>query len=71
MCGITCRIDIVSGLAGHRDLAAKEQARKLEAELDASLDLIIHRGPDARGSWISDDASVGKGVVDTISSSLS
>lgn len=31
-----------------------------EQTLDNSLDSIKHRGPDARGQWISNDGRVGK-----------
>lgn len=32
---------------------------KLDKELRASLEQIRHRGPDATGTWISDDCRVG------------
>lgn len=32
----------------------------LKPNLDSSLDSIKHRGPDARGQWISTDGHVGE-----------
>jgi asparagine synthase (glutamine-hydrolysing) len=32
----------------------------LEKEIDASLDRIAHRGPDARGIWLGKQGKVGK-----------
>lgn len=34
--------------------------RSLEEEIDNSLEFVKHRGPDARGQWISPDRRVGK-----------
>lgn len=34
-----------------------------EKEIDDSLEIVKHRGPDARGQWISPDGRVGKSVV--------
>ncbi|WZH45882.1 nucleophile aminohydrolase [Fusarium acuminatum] len=39
------------------------EAKHVAAELESSLDLIAHRGPDARGRWFSDDYQVGLGHV--------
>lgn len=36
------------------------EAKHVAAELEGSLDLIAHRGPDARGRWLSDDHQVGE-----------
>lgn len=36
------------------------EAKHVAAELEGSLDLIAHRGPDARGRWLSDDRQVGE-----------
>ena len=70
MCGISAFIDIhgrppESGSAAPPD--GKEHGEgvhqafnpSLASRLDESLDLIHHRGPDERGSWISNDARVG------------
>lgn len=55
MCGITAFLTV------QRD---SDQTTKppdnLENVLDSSLDSIKHRGPDARGQWISTDRSVGE-----------
>lgn len=34
-------------------------AAELTNELNESLDLVAHRGPDSRGQWISSDKRVG------------
>jgi len=47
--------DGVDGVDIHED----KNAAKLARELDESLDMIVHRGPDSRGQWISDDKRVG------------
>lgn len=55
MCGITAFLT----LQRDPDQCAKPPD-KLEAILDSSLDSIKHRGPDARGQWISTDRRVGE-----------
>ena len=45
----------VNGATGPNDAARA----KLEKELDDSLEMIKHRGPDSRGQWISPDRHVG------------
>lgn len=63
MCGISC-ILALHGQApqteqltnGHTPSSERKQLSK---ELDESLDQIKHRGPDARGQWISEDNRVG------------
>jgi asparagine synthase (glutamine-hydrolysing) len=37
----------------------KNKASSLETEINDSLEIIKHRGPDARGVWISPDRRVG------------
>jgi asparagine synthase (glutamine-hydrolysing) len=54
MCGISAVI-----LLG--DYPAKtngEDLSSLTDQLSESLDLVQHRGPDARGEWASDDGKV-------------
>lgn len=73
MCGITCVVALegashdlhpktngstpngVNGIDPKHD----EYGLKLAKEIDSSLDMIDHRGPDSRGQWISDDKRVG------------
>ncbi|KAK6389737.1 hypothetical protein LTR65_006219 [Meristemomyces frigidus] len=74
MCGISCILSLAND-ASHqhtRDLpngthgdAAKPNGKRerLEEELKASLEQIRHRGPDATGTWISDDCRVALGHV--------
>ncbi|OQO14973.1 hypothetical protein B0A48_00355 [Cryoendolithus antarcticus] len=72
MCGISC----ILALRGHDttyhqanghihtngDTHALER-KKIVTELNESLDKIQHRGPDARGHWLSDDNRVALGHV--------
>jgi asparagine synthase (glutamine-hydrolysing) len=51
MCGITCAV----ALRG----AEKRDKTWLDSALDKSLNNIKHRGPDAKGWWISDHCRVG------------
>ncbi|KAH7000829.1 asparagine synthase [Macrophomina phaseolina] len=55
MCGITCII--------HQDDPSHVDLQKLESSVDASLNKIKHRGPDARGQWISPDKRIALGHV--------
>jgi len=73
MCGISCIVALYGQthqaepyLNGHTpkdatsvDISHDDYARRLSKELDLSLDMIEHRGPDSRGQWISDDKRVG------------
>ncbi|KAI9926063.1 hypothetical protein ASPWEDRAFT_106759 [Aspergillus wentii DTO 134E9] len=43
--------------------ATPQRKKKVEKQLDASLDIIKHRGPDARGVYFSPDYRVGLGHV--------
>ncbi|KAK5994214.1 Amidase chyE [Cladobotryum mycophilum] len=60
MCGI-------SAFLSHAGRAGSNEQTKVEvqnvSELERSLEIIAHRGPDARGRWFSDDYSVGLGHV--------
>jgi asparagine synthase (glutamine-hydrolysing) len=58
MCGITCAIALSSNASGSGSEAERVQA--LEKELNASLTLIEHRGPDDRGIWTTPDARIGE-----------
>lgn len=58
MCGISAFLSHTGvGCSNH---PTKTQAEHAAAELENSLDLVGHRGPDARGRWLSDDHRVGK-----------
>lgn len=48
-------IDTTNGINPKHD----DYAAKLSKEIDDSLSVIDHRGPDSRGQWISDDKRVG------------
>ncbi|KAL0489540.1 asparagine synthase [Acrasis kona] len=53
MCGISVVVSL--------DESSKKTKSEINKELDASLDLIKHRGPDSRGIWISEDGRVSLG----------
>jgi asparagine synthase (glutamine-hydrolysing) len=55
-----CGISAVLSLGSHPASSNQEHALPLDDELNASLDLVQHRGPDARGTWTSDDGKVCK-----------
>ena len=55
MCGITCTLAF-----NHQP---QDSGPKLESEIDDSLDLVQHRGPDARGKWVSSDCRVGEDAI--------
>ncbi|KAJ7151782.1 putative asparagine synthase [Mycena crocata] len=55
MCGLTAVF--------HPDGVTKPSADDLENQLHASLEIIKHRGPDSRGTYVSPDARVGLGHV--------
>lgn len=57
MCGISCivSLDRAQGHAADCLSDTKTSAK----QLDDSLELIKHRGPDSRGQWISPDNKVG------------
>lgn len=72
MCGITVSIALGRGSPSQSTGQANGhtgdtqgvhpgcEATSLEDQLHKSLDLIAHRGPDAKGVWISDDGRVGE-----------
>ncbi|KAJ7617909.1 putative asparagine synthase [Roridomyces roridus] len=55
MCGLTAIF--------HSDAATRPSVDVLQQKLEASLELIKHRGPDSRGTYVSPDARVGLGHV--------
>ncbi|KAJ5964889.1 uncharacterized protein N7479_004765 [Penicillium vulpinum] len=59
MCGISAVLSLRAYPAQSND----EQSSCLNEQLSKSLDLIQHRGPDARGEWASDDGNVYLGHV--------
>lgn len=63
MCGISCILALHDRTVhpeattnGDTHTSEREEVSKV---LDESLDQIKHRGPDARGQWISKDNRVG------------
>ncbi|KAE8369554.1 asparagine synthase [Aspergillus caelatus] len=59
MCGISAYVDI----QGPNGPPLQGSAEGRKTELNKSLDIIKHRGPDARGVWMSADTRVGLGHV--------
>ncbi|KAL6915119.1 hypothetical protein FSST1_012879 [Fusarium sambucinum] len=60
MCGISA---FLTHPGQSRSPVLNGEAKNVADELERSLDLIAHRGPDARGRWFSDDNHVGLGHV--------
>lgn len=58
MCGISAFL-CHSGKTGSNE-QPNAQTRHVVDDLEHSLDLVGHRGPDARGRWFSDDHKVGR-----------
>jgi asparagine synthase (glutamine-hydrolysing) len=56
MCGITACLDFKKR---EKSVNGSNKGQSLEEEIEKSLDLVKHRGPDARGQWISSDGRVG------------
>lgn len=61
MCGISVIVALQGHLRGKDVNGANDDIRsKISTELDQSLEMIAHRGPDSQGKWISEDNRVGK-----------
>lgn len=58
MCGLTAFLAL-QGLPASRE-SSHEHTSNMEVALEASMEIVKHRGPDARGHWLSDDLQVGK-----------
>lgn len=63
-----CGISAVLSLGGLPTSSSKEYSSPLNDQIDASLDLIQHRGPDSRGTWTSNDGKVRKFLIDFLRS---
>lgn len=60
MCGISVIVALEGHLRGKDVNAANGDIKsKISQELDRSLEMIAHRGPDSQGQWISEDNRVG------------
>jgi asparagine synthetase B (glutamine-hydrolysing) len=61
MCGLTAFLALrpapLDGKNGHVSTDNMQEA------LEASIEIVKHRGPDARGHWISADSQVGKCIL--------
>lgn len=64
MCGISCVVALDrcgDSIASSPKAPGNEtELQNLEQQLEASLEIIKHRGPDSRGHYISADRKVGK-----------
>lgn len=61
MCGISAYVQHVSGA----ELSERQDSHyAAEVQLETSLNIVAHRGPDARGRWFSEDHRVGKSFLD-------
>lgn len=58
MCGISVRISL--GPSNSSNTPKTPGVEAIKGQLDRSLDLIAHRGPDSKGIWVTDDGSVGE-----------
>ncbi|CAI7660554.1 unnamed protein product [Penicillium glandicola] len=58
-----CGISAVLSLGAYPAESKGEQFPSLNEQLSKSLDFVQHRGPDARGEWVSDDGKVHLGHV--------
>ncbi|KAL9611160.1 MAG: hypothetical protein Q9167_004182 [Letrouitia subvulpina] len=59
MCGISAILCLEGHSSAKRTNDVSDHIRsKISRELDQSLDMIAHRGPDSRGIWISEDNRV-------------
>lgn len=56
MCGVSAFVELKRDGSFNPAL----QEKKLETQLEESMDYINHRGPDARGRWFGDDHEVGE-----------
>ena len=62
MCGISAFLKL-QGPIGSTLCHEKHTTSGRHIELDQSLDIIRHRGPDGSGVWISPDGKIGKNVL--------
>jgi asparagine synthetase B (glutamine-hydrolysing) len=60
MCGISAIVALPYAQKGGPDHFDDEALKK---QMQASLDLIKHRGPDHNGIWISEDRNIGVVVL--------
>ncbi|PYH91909.1 asparagine synthetase [Aspergillus ellipticus CBS 707.79] len=63
MCGLTAFLRLSGDKTCPQDKIEGASPPDLKSQVDSSLDLIKHRGPDARGQWFSPDSRVGLGHV--------
>jgi asparagine synthase (glutamine-hydrolysing) len=56
MCGL------IAALFTTDETSRRPSAKDLKSSLEASLDIIKHRGPDSRGTYLSADGRVGKNL---------
>jgi asparagine synthase (glutamine-hydrolysing) len=59
MCGLTALLALNGG-PECLQCDNNHDPQALQRQMDESLELVKHRGPDARGQWFSSDYSVGQ-----------
>lgn len=62
MCGFSVAVTMLAASMNTTlasDPITNNPFKNLSFALDKSLDRIQHRGPDGRGTWISDDGNIG------------
>jgi asparagine synthase (glutamine-hydrolysing) len=60
MCGISAFLSHTGAASSNQQIKTEAEAKHVETELENSLNIVSHRGPDARGRWFSDDHQVGR-----------
>lgn len=58
MCGLTAFLTLNADASDHSP--TDESPEALRHQMDKSLEMVKHRGPDARGQWLSPDCRVGE-----------
>src|SRR3954454_14721492 len=54
-------VSLMCGIAGVLDLDASRREEELRAIVDAMRDTLVHRGPDAAGTWLDAPAGIALG----------
>ena len=63
MCGISAWFDLQNRKRNEGTEGYQQQRAKLTAQLDDSVESMRHRGPNAKGIWVSPDSDTGLGHV--------
>lgn len=63
MCGISAWLSLGTPQQNGHTNASEKHRTKLATQLDCSVESMRHRGPDAKGVWVSPDGTAGLGHV--------